>query len=177
MSTACGRFSRSATKPPIGTLITASHSTIDITEPACAMVQPRSTSMAGPNENTTAKPTLNRPQIRPATITASVVRKSGRTDAVVAADDPFVGLLAALQLHPAVRPVSSRGPDLELGVGLSDSRVNVRAPSQTILGSPAATPAEPFSLEKLKNSDVLLNYATIDDQPVFEGRPGWVSQP
>jgi serine/threonine protein kinase len=37
-------------------------------------------------------------------------------------------------------------------------------------------PLEPFSLDKLKKSDVLLNYAAIDDQPLFEGRPGWVSQ-
>ena len=35
---------------------------------------------------------------------------------------------------------------------------------------------EPFSLEKVKNSDVLLNYAAIDDQPLLDGRPGWVSQ-
>jgi serine/threonine protein kinase len=36
--------------------------------------------------------------------------------------------------------------------------------------------AEPFSLEKLKNSDVLLNYAAIDDYPLQDGKPGWVSQ-
>ena len=33
-----------------------------------------------------------------------------------------------------------------------------------------------FSLEKLKSSDVLLNYAAIDDYPLQEGKPGWVSQ-
>jgi hypothetical protein len=43
-------------------------------------------------------------------------------------------------------------------------------------GTPGALAAEPFSLEKLKKSDVLLSYAAIDDQPLFEGRPGWVSQ-
>ncbi|HEY2252917.1 MAG TPA: protein kinase [Planctomycetaceae bacterium] len=37
-------------------------------------------------------------------------------------------------------------------------------------------PAEEFSLENIKNSDVLLTYAAIDDQPLFDGRPGWVSQ-
>lgn len=47
---------------------------------------------------------------------------------------------------------------------------------QTYLRTPGASTAEPFSLEKLKKSDVLLNYAAIDDQPLFEGRPGWVSQ-
>ena len=36
--------------------------------------------------------------------------------------------------------------------------------------------AEPFSLETLKSSDVLLNYAAIDDFPLHDGKPGWVSQ-
>ena len=36
--------------------------------------------------------------------------------------------------------------------------------------------AEPFSLEALKTSDVLLTYAAIDDFPLHDGRPGWVSQ-
>jgi serine/threonine protein kinase len=36
--------------------------------------------------------------------------------------------------------------------------------------------AEPFSLERLKASDVLMNYAAIDDYPLSEGKPGWVSQ-
>ena len=47
---------------------------------------------------------------------------------------------------------------------------------RTYAGTPGAAAAEPFSLEKLKNSDVLLSYAAIDDQPLFNGRPGWVSQ-
>jgi serine/threonine protein kinase len=34
----------------------------------------------------------------------------------------------------------------------------------------------PLSLATLKTSDVLLNYAEIDDRPLFEGKPGWVSQ-
>jgi serine/threonine protein kinase len=36
--------------------------------------------------------------------------------------------------------------------------------------------AETCSLEKLKNSDVLLSYAAIDDYPLAAGKPGWVSQ-
>jgi serine/threonine protein kinase len=36
--------------------------------------------------------------------------------------------------------------------------------------------SEPLSLEKLKASDVLLNYAAIDDYPLQDGKPGWVSQ-
>ena len=39
-----------------------------------------------------------------------------------------------------------------------------------------AAPAAAFSLDTLKKRDVLLNYAAIDDQPLFEGRLGWVSQ-
>jgi len=39
-----------------------------------------------------------------------------------------------------------------------------------------STPAEPVSLEAVKSSEILLNYAAIDDQPLLEGRPGWVSQ-
>src|SRR5262249_41776205 len=37
----------------------------------------------------------------------------------------------------------------------------------------AGIAVEPFSLEKLKNSDVLLNYAAIDDYPLSAGEPGW----
>jgi serine/threonine protein kinase len=48
--------------------------------------------------------------------------------------------------------------------------------SQIYAGTSHAPVAEPLSLEKLQKSDVLLNYASIDDQPLFPGRPGWVSQ-
>ena len=48
--------------------------------------------------------------------------------------------------------------------------------TQTLVGSPSASTAEPLSLEQVKNSDVLLNYAAIDDHPLQEGKPGWVSQ-
>ena len=47
---------------------------------------------------------------------------------------------------------------------------------QTTVGNAGAIVAEPFSLEKLKACDVLLNYAAIDDYPLHDGRPGWVSQ-
>jgi serine/threonine protein kinase len=43
-------------------------------------------------------------------------------------------------------------------------------------GDRGETLAEPFSLEQLKTSDVLLNYAAIDDYPLQDGKPGWVSQ-
>ena len=37
-------------------------------------------------------------------------------------------------------------------------------------------PPASVSLEAVKNSEVLLNYAAIDDQPLLEGKTGWVSQ-
>jgi len=50
------------------------------------------------------------------------------------------------------------------------------AASPSGAGLRASPASEPFTVEDLKKSDVLLSYAAIDDQPVFEGRPGWVSQ-
>ena len=49
-------------------------------------------------------------------------------------------------------------------------------PSQTYAGNLGVSVEEPFSLERLKASDVLLNYAAIDDFPLNDGKPGWVSQ-
>ncbi len=49
-------------------------------------------------------------------------------------------------------------------------------PTQAFTVSSVATAVEPLSLEQLKNSDVLLNYAAIDDHSLHDGRPGWVSQ-
>ena len=49
-------------------------------------------------------------------------------------------------------------------------------PAKTVGGNRGGIAAEPFSLEKLKSSDVLLNYAAIDDFPLHDGKPGWVSQ-
>ena len=59
----------------------------------------------------------------------------------------------------------------------SDSALSHRLePTQTFMGRlDESTPAPP-SLATLKMSDVLLNYAEIDDRPLLEGRPGWVSQ-
>jgi serine/threonine protein kinase len=70
--------------------------------------------------------------------------------------------------------------EMEHGTATTESATSNRAASvqsmQTYMGVPSSSAAEPFSLEKLKRSDVLLSYAAIDDQPLFEGRPGWVSQ-
>ena len=49
-------------------------------------------------------------------------------------------------------------------------------PMVSFAGNRGGSAAEPFSLEKLKTSDVLLNYAAIDDFPLHDGKPGWVSQ-
>jgi serine/threonine protein kinase len=49
-------------------------------------------------------------------------------------------------------------------------------PTQTYAGSRTGIATEPFSLAQLKTSDMLLNYAAIDDYPLQEGKPGWVSQ-
>ncbi len=48
--------------------------------------------------------------------------------------------------------------------------------AMALSGDRGQSAAEPFSLEKLKSSDMLLNYAAIDDYPLQEGKPGWVSQ-
>ena len=81
----CGRLVRSASNPPKGTLNTASHNTMLIAEPAAVIDQPCSTSMAGPKLKMMAKPTLNRPQIKPAAITAIRALRSGRADDAVIA--------------------------------------------------------------------------------------------
>ncbi|MBI3860810.1 MAG: protein kinase, partial [Planctomycetia bacterium] len=49
-------------------------------------------------------------------------------------------------------------------------------PTQAFVGNQGGIAAEPFSLENLRTSDVVLNYASIDDYPLQEGKPGWVSQ-
>ena len=58
-------------------------------------------------------------------------------------------------------PTSSRHPD--------ESTIDIRGSADTLM-------TEPSSLERLRNSDVILNYAAIDDQPLVEGKPGWVSE-
>jgi class 3 adenylate cyclase len=40
----------------------------------------------------------------------------------------------------------------------------------------STTTLEILSPESIQGSDVLLNYAAIDDQPLTEGKPGWVSE-
>ena len=59
----------------------------------------------------------------------------------------------------------------------SESAMFVRREvTQSFSGPRVETVVEPFSLEKVKASDVLLNYASIDDYPLQDGKPGWVSQ-
>ncbi len=67
--------------------------------------------------------------------------------------------------------------EFEHAGALSESAVFGRfEATQTFVGTRSGNTVEPFSLEKLKTSDVLLNYAAIDDYPLQEGKPGWVSQ-
>src|SRR5262249_25623620 len=67
--------------------------------------------------------------------------------------------------------------ELEHGPAVSGpamySRVDVTSP---YVGNRGTIAPEPISPEKLKASDVLLNYAAIDDYPLQDGKPGWVSQ-
>lgn len=67
--------------------------------------------------------------------------------------------------------------ELEQGPAASAPAMVSRPEATTsFAGNRGGIAAEPFSLEKLKTSDVLLNYAAIDDYPLQEGKPGWVSQ-
>ena len=69
--------------------------------------------------------------------------------------------------------------ELEHGPAHSGSAIFNRGEATQIFNAArdaTAPAAEPFSLEKVKSSDVLLNYAAIDDYPLQDGKPGWVSQ-
>jgi serine/threonine protein kinase len=48
--------------------------------------------------------------------------------------------------------------------------------TESLAGNSLALASEPLSLEELRSSDVLLSYAAIDDHPLQDGKPGWVSQ-
>jgi serine/threonine protein kinase len=91
--------------------------------------------------------------------------------------------LKCLQKQPDRRYQSARdlmvdlrnlARELEQGTATGEPALVSRVVHTQAFAGPLA--AEPLSLEQLKKSDVLLNYAAIDDQPLFEGRPGWVSQ-
>src|SRR5439155_12708271 len=67
--------------------------------------------------------------------------------------------------------------ELEHGPAASGSAMFSRVEAMSsFAGNRGGIAAEPFSLEKLKTSDVVLNYAAIDDFPLHDGKPGWVSQ-
>jgi serine/threonine protein kinase len=84
--------------------------------------------------------------------------------------------LKCLQKSPERRYQTAR----ELMVDLRNlTRDLEMAASKVILDVPRShvRPAdEPISAAKLKASDVLLSYAAIDDYPLQDGKPGWVSQ-
>jgi serine/threonine protein kinase len=66
--------------------------------------------------------------------------------------------------------------ELEQGLAVSAPALFTRLQASSLAADRGGSAAELFSLEKLKNSDVLLNYAAIDDYPLQDGKPGWVSQ-
>ena len=67
--------------------------------------------------------------------------------------------------------------DLEHGNATTEWAAPARTDiTQSGVSSRSAVAAVPFSLDHLKSSDVLLNYAAIDDYPLQDGKPGWVSQ-
>jgi serine/threonine protein kinase len=65
--------------------------------------------------------------------------------------------------------------DLERGTDATEPAMFSRLET-SLAGTRVGIAPEPFSLEKLKTSDVLLSYAAIDDYPLQDGKPGWVSQ-
>jgi predicted Ser/Thr protein kinase len=67
--------------------------------------------------------------------------------------------------------------ELERGHGVAETVMFGRADAMhAAVTQRSGIAPEPFSLDQLKTSDVLLNYAAIDDYPLQEGKPGWVSQ-
>lgn len=66
--------------------------------------------------------------------------------------------------------------ELERGELPVESAVFSRGESMRTFAGSMATPAAPLSVNQIKNSDVLLNYAAIDDHPLLDGKPGWVTQ-
>jgi serine/threonine protein kinase len=64
----------------------------------------------------------------------------------------------------------------ELNFAGSTASTGAYTPASSHTGVARAVAPDTVSLEALKTSEVLLNYAAIDDQPLLEGKPGWVSQ-
>ncbi len=67
--------------------------------------------------------------------------------------------------------------ELEHGSMLSQSGIQGSdEPTQTYVDAAANQVPETVTLDQLQTTDVLLSYASIDDQPLLDGKPGWVSQ-
>jgi serine/threonine protein kinase len=68
--------------------------------------------------------------------------------------------------------------DIEHGSSADGEALSQTGPelAKPLMASPSAAIPEPLSLEQQKNTDVLLNYAAIDDHSLQDGEPGWVSQ-
>lgn len=76
-----------------------------------------------------------------------------------------------VDLRNLARSLEHSGTSAEFSLG--DRVADV---TQTGILSRPALASETLTLEKLQSTDVVLSYAAIDDQPLLEGKPGWVSQ-
>jgi serine/threonine protein kinase len=91
--------------------------------------------------------------------------------------EPLCRLIERLHAkRPADRPASAQEVADELRQVLAAVGGGLPLLGAGLQTSPQQGAAEAFSLEKLKNSDVLLSYAAIDDYPLADGKPGWVSR-
>jgi serine/threonine protein kinase len=65
---------------------------------------------------------------------------------------------------------------LERAEGGADGSPPAASPAAPALGEAARVSVETRPVEELKDSDIFLSYASIDDQPVVSGRQGWITQ-
>jgi serine/threonine protein kinase len=74
-------------------------------------------------------------------------------------------------------PPSDRGPLMAAEAGAEETSPSDTTQSGSLLAADAARPkTAALTMELLKESDIFINYAGIDDQPITDGRQGWVSQ-
>ena len=76
-----------------------------------------------------------------------------------------------IDLQNLARELEFGAPSASLGSSMMELH-----PGVSRVGAVVSRVMPAVSVEALKSSDVLLNYASIDDQPLLAGRPGWVSQ-
>jgi succinate dehydrogenase / fumarate reductase iron-sulfur subunit len=96
-------------------------------------------------------------------------------------EDEFIGprflmYTAALEMHPL--SIGGKDDPARLVFNTAPGAGN-RTLAQTLGDDPSRRthldPAQTVTAEVVPDGDVLLNFAPIDDQPMFEGRQGWVT--